>query len=119
MQDAQFWTLPRPEAATFLAAALGLVKLLAAMLQPYMPGTAATVLRMLGGPSEWLSLGDSFEADAKRLQGAVPAGHALGKPELLFSVIAADKVAELQGRFAGTQADAAATAASTATVRAP
>eukprot|EP00892_Ulva_mutabilis_P010326 jgi/Ulvmu1/7666/UM038_0095.1 len=119
LQDTQFWTLPKAEAATMIAAALGLVKVLAAMLQPYMPGTAATVLRMLCGPREWLSLGEPFDADVQRLQAAVPPGHALGKPELLFSVIPDEVVQDLQGRFAGTQADAAASAVSSATAAAP
>lgn len=88
------------------------------MLQPYMPSTADAVLRMLNGPRSWLSLGSTFEADVQHLHRAVPSGHALGKPELLFAVIADEAVQDLQGRFAGTQAEAAASAASTATATA-
>jgi hypothetical protein len=42
------------------------------------------------------------------LQAAVPGGHALGKPVLLFDDISDETVAELQARFSGSQADSSA-----------
>lgn len=110
LQDSQFWTLPKEQAAVVISAALGLVKLLAAMLQPYMPATARAMHGMLNAPPEWGSLGEGFVRDAARLQAALPGGHKLAKPVLLFSEISGETVEELQTRFAGAQADTAAAA---------
>jgi methionyl-tRNA synthetase len=104
MQDTEFWVMLKkdPENAnTVVAAALGLVKVLAAMVQPYMPATTRLMLGMLNGPWEWVSLGESFEKDVTSLQTALPVGHKLGKPTLLFTKIEESMVADLQARFSG------------------
>ena len=112
LQDTQFWLMLKkaPEdAGTVVATALGLVKVLAALLQPYMPATTRAILRMLNGPWEWTALGEAFVRDSGTLERACPEGHALGAPELLFTKIEDATVAELQARFSGDQAaDAAA-----------
>jgi methionyl-tRNA synthetase len=107
VQDTKFWVMVKenPEdAGTVVAAALGLVKVLAAMVQPYMPATTRLMLEMLNGPWEWTSLAESFERDIGNLQDALPVGHQLGKPSLLFTKIEEDTVANLQTRFSGQQA---------------
>jgi methionyl-tRNA synthetase len=68
VQDSQFWKLPKEEAATVVAAALGLVKVLAAMLQPFLPTTARAMDAMLNAPPAWATLGESFATDAAALQ---------------------------------------------------
>jgi hypothetical protein len=110
VQDSQFWTLPKEQSATVIAAALGLVKLLAAMLAPYMPATASAIHGMLQAGPEWGTLGQHFMDDAAQLHNAVPAGHKLAKPALLFSEISEDTVAQLQRQFSGSQAAQTATA---------
>lgn len=110
-QDSQFWTLPKEQSATVITAALGLVKVLAAMLAPYMPSTTRAMHGMLNAPPEWGLLGQAFLDDAGHLQKAVPPGHKVAKPVLLFSEISEDAVAQLQLQFSGTQAAQAATAA--------
>ena len=95
--------MPEAERDAVVAAALGLVKVLAALLQPYMPSTSRAILAMLQGPWEWTSLGDEFARDCRSLECALPAGHKLGKPQLLFTEIKEETVAALQAQFAGQQ----------------
>ena len=103
LQDTEFWRMPAAERDAVMAAALGLVKVLAALLQPYMPSTSRGILAMLNGPWEWTGLGDSFAKDCRALEEALPAGHAMGQPQLLFTEIKEETVAELQARFGGQQ----------------
>ena len=103
LQDTQFWTLPAAERDTVVAAALGLVKILAALLQPYMPSTSRAILGMLRGPWEWTQLRETFAKDCRALEFAVPGGHALGAPVLLFTEIKGEVVEALQTRFSGQQ----------------
>jgi methionyl-tRNA synthetase len=105
VQDAEFWKMPAGERDAVIAAALGLVKVLTALLQPYMPSTSRAILAMLNGPWEWTGLCEQFARDSGALQDALPAGHKLGKPALLFHEIREEAVAALQERFSGQQAE--------------
>lgn len=61
-------------AATVVAAAVGLVRLLAALLHPYMPSLAAKILAQLNLPDSALQLSDELIAAAAQPDTIMPAG---------------------------------------------
>lgn len=89
--DAEPWKsvkADRAAAASTIASCLRVVRALAIYAEPFIPATAGkiwNILRLDGTPS-----GAGWESAAR---GAVPAGHALGKPEILFTKIE-DRVIE-------------------------
>jgi methionyl-tRNA synthetase len=82
-----------------VAAGVGVVRLLAALMQPYMPATSAKVLAMLGLPPSAAELREELVAGVARPQGLVAAGAALAPVELLFRTISDDTIAELRARW--------------------
>ncbi|OHD73756.1 MAG: methionine--tRNA ligase, partial [Spirochaetes bacterium RBG_13_68_11] len=103
-QDGEPWkgVKERPEAtADLIGNLVYLVRDLAVLVSPFLPGTADRIARMLGVDRlSWADLG--------RLEGI----DAIGRPELLFSRLEDPQVAVLRERFSGTQKDRdAATAA--------
>jgi methionyl-tRNA synthetase len=111
-QDGEPWkgVKDSPEATASLIWNLTyLVRDLAVLVSPYLPGTAKRVAAMLGVESlAWTDLG--------RLSGLGKAGRA----ELLFKRLEDKEVAELRDRFSGTQKErAAAEAAGAAAVAGP
>eukprot|EP00884_Botryococcus_braunii_P016798 jgi/Botrbrau1/3801/Bobra.0183s0033.1 len=115
LQDLKPWDMikVKPEdAGSIIAGAVGLVALLAAVAEPFMPSITRKVAEQLALPKEELVLSDAFVAAAKAdLTSLLPAGHKLGKPAHLFRTI--DKAEEdaLRARYSGTQADRLAGAA--------
>ena len=84
VDETQPWILGRsdetkPRLATVLYNLLETVRISAALLAPFLPETAEKIFRQLDLPaSDWESL-TSF--------GAIPEGHKIGKPEILFARI--------------------------------
>ncbi|KAK9807550.1 hypothetical protein WJX72_002305 [[Myrmecia] bisecta] len=118
IQDTQPWVVIKsdPEACgTLLAACVGLVALLAALVEPYMPSVTSKVLQQLALPASAIQLSDSFLARSRSLHTLVPAGHQIGKPEVLFRNIDDAEVASLRSRYAGSQSDRASAAAAPTT----
>lgn len=98
-----------------LALGIGIVRLLAALISPYMPTLTAKILEQLQLPPSAAMLTDELAAAATNLQTLVPAGHAIGKPAPLISEIKDEVIEALRGRFGGNQAaDAEAAAAAAA-----
>lgn len=81
--------------ATILAVALNLAYLLSALLDPFIPTTAADIRRMLNAPVRCIP--GRFEVDLLR------EGHALGLPFHLFSKIEEARLRELRAKFVGKQ----------------
>lgn len=79
-----------------LGLALNLSLLLASLVAPYMPATAAAIARQLDTPLRPIPDG-AFDAEALR------PGHRLGKAEYLFTRIDEKKVTEWRDMFGGTQ----------------
>lgn len=80
---------------TVIGLALNLVYLLASISSPYMPSTATGILEQLNAPM--LSIPDKWNPEA--LKG----GHKIGKPAYLFTNIPAEKEAEWQIAYGGSQ----------------
>ncbi|KAK9825825.1 hypothetical protein WJX81_000084 [Elliptochloris bilobata] len=133
IQDYKPWVVLKEDAAecgALLSGCAGLVVLLAALLEPFMPSITTCLLEQLALPRAAIALSDAFlapflqhaatlaPADSRHrddpaglLADLVPAGHAIGAPKLLFREIGKDEAEALRARFAGTQADRASAAA--------
>jgi methionyl-tRNA synthetase len=100
-QDGEPWKglKEHPEAtANLIRNLVYLVRDLAVLVSPFLPGTADRIARMLGVDRlSWPDLG--------RLEGI----GAIGRPELLFARLEDPQVAVLRERFSGTQKERGAT----------
>jgi len=109
LQDTKPWLLIKedPEqCGSVVAAAVGLVRLLAALVAPYMPVFALEVAQQLSVPASYLMLSDELVAGCVRPSDlAPPAGHAIGTAGPLIAAISDETVANLRARFGGSQAE--------------
>ncbi|KAK1308495.1 putative methionine--tRNA ligase [Acorus calamus] len=111
LQESEFWDLYKKDQAScsvVMKTAAGLVSLLAALLEPFMPSLSIEVLKQLNIPPEMqLSLchekGDIDRAG--RPWDILPAGHKIGKPEPLFKQLKDEEIEFFREKFAGSQAD--------------
>jgi methionyl-tRNA synthetase len=109
-QESQPWVALKQDKAkcdTILACCVGLVKVLAILLAPYMPTVAAKLTAQLGSPAD-MQLSDELVMRTAAPQSLLPAGHRLGTSEPMFRNIPDDEVEELRARFSGSQATDAA-----------
>ncbi|KAL2455536.1 putative methionine--tRNA ligase [Abeliophyllum distichum] len=111
LQESQFWKLykeDRPSCSVVMKTSVGLVYLLACLLEPFMPSFSLEVLKQLNLPLETqISLSDE-KGDverAKRLWEIIPAGHKIGTPAPLFRELKDEEVEFFRLKFAGSQAD--------------
>jgi methionyl-tRNA synthetase len=81
---------------TIIGLALNLAYLLASLSSPFMPSTAASIVKQLNAPL--LSIPDKWSSDA--LKG----GHKIGKAASLFQKIDDKKEKEWREKYGGTQA---------------
>ncbi|BFG15406.1 hypothetical protein CerSpe_016800 [Prunus speciosa] len=111
LQESQFWKLykeDQPRCAVVMRTSVGLVHLLACLLEPFMPSFSLEVFKQLDLPPEThISLYDDKGdiARARRPWEIVPIGHKIGKPEPLFKELKDEEVESLRKKFAGSQAD--------------
>ncbi|XP_007204253.2 probable methionine--tRNA ligase [Prunus persica] len=111
LQESQFWKLykeDQPRCAFVIRTSVGLVHLLACLLEPFMPSFSLEVFKQLNLPPEkHISLcDDKGDIDrARRPWEIVPVGHKIGKPEPLFKELKDEEVESLRKKFAGSQAD--------------
>ncbi|KAF6255958.1 tRNA synthetases class I (M)-domain-containing protein [Scenedesmus sp. NREL 46B-D3] len=101
-------------AATLVAAGVGVVRLLAALISPYMPTLTAKILEQLALPPSAAALTDELAAAAAKPQALIPGGHQIGKPAPLITEIKDEVVEGLRARFGGNQTEDAAAAAAAA-----
>ena len=87
------------------------MRLLAALVFPYMPSLTAKILQQLNLPPSAADLTDELVAGAAYPETLVPAGHTIGTPSPLITEIKDDVIEQLRERFGGSQADRAAAAA--------
>ncbi len=85
-------------AAVGVRTGLNLAAVFAIIAQPIMPDTASKVLDALGVPDGNRAWPDWQD---KTLLDALPRGHAITPPEVLFAKVEDDKVAEWRERFGG------------------
>ncbi|WJZ87791.1 hypothetical protein VitviT2T_007143 [Vitis vinifera] len=111
LQESQFWKLykeDQPSCSIVVKTSLGLVHLLACLLEPFMPSFSLEVLKQLNMPPETSFLLCDEKGDierAKRPWEIVPAGHRIGTPEPLFKELKDEDVEFFREKFAGSQAD--------------
>ncbi|GFP80849.1 probable methionine--tRNA ligase [Phtheirospermum japonicum] len=113
LQESKFWKLykeDRPLCSVVIKTSVGLVYLLACLLEPFMPSFSLKVLKQLNMPIETqISLSDE-KGDIERAKTPwkiIPAGHKIGTPAPLFTELKNEEVESLSLRFAGKQADRA------------
>ncbi|OAY79518.1 putative methionine--tRNA ligase [Ananas comosus] len=111
LQESQFWRLYKKDpssCAIVMKTSVGLVYLLACLLEPFMPSFSSEVLGQLNlSPEVHLSFNDE-KGDvekAKRPWDLLPSGHKIGKPEPLFKELKDEEVEFFRQKFAGSQAD--------------
>jgi methionyl-tRNA synthetase len=91
-------------AGTHLAAALGVVRLLAALFAPFTPSVSGLYLQYLGLDHAAALLTDELLVAIDSPQTLLPPRHVLGRnPRAVFSRIETTQVEALRARFAGTQ----------------
>ncbi|KAJ3673139.1 hypothetical protein LUZ60_006513 [Juncus effusus] len=111
LQASQFWRLfkeDKDSCAIVVKTSVGLVYLLACLLEPFMPSFTDEVLKQLNLSREKdLSLSDEKGnvEKAKKPWELMPAGHKIGKPEPLFKELKDEDVELFRQRFSGSQAD--------------
>uniref|UniRef100_A0A0D9XJE6 methionine--tRNA ligase n=1 Tax=Leersia perrieri TaxID=77586 RepID=A0A0D9XJE6_9ORYZ len=108
LQESQFWKLYKQDpssCATVIKTSIGLVYLLACLLEPFMPTFSKEQLNLC--PEEHLSFCDEKGEieKAKRPWDLIPSGHRIGKPAPLFKGLENDTVNDLRDKFAGSQAE--------------
>eukprot|EP00741_Cyanophora_paradoxa_P012558 tig00020614_g12135.t1 len=105
MQELKPWVLVKenmPRAQTVVALCTNVVRLLAVLLEPYMPAFSRNVFTQLGLPE--LAGSEELRLDPGAPLGSyLAAGHRIGKPSPLFRAIGEDEVKALRSRFAGKQ----------------
>lgn len=111
LQESQFWKLykeDQPACSIIMRTSVGLVSLLACLLEPFMPSFSLEVFKQLNLPSEtYVSLcDDKGDIDrAKRPWEIIPTGHKIGVPEPLFKELKDEEVEFFRNKFAGSQAE--------------
>ncbi|XP_022846941.1 probable methionine--tRNA ligase [Olea europaea var. sylvestris] len=109
LQESQFWKLykgDRASCSVIMKTSVGLVYLLACLLEPFMPSFYRGVLAQLNLPLDLqVSLSDGDVERAKRPWEILPAGHKIGNPAPLFKEMKREEVGLFREKFAGSQAD--------------
>lgn len=94
--DGRLLTEEPARCATLISVAVSHIHLMAGLLSPYMPGTSEKILSQLG-LEEKPSIPETWTFDS------IPAGHKLGTPAVLFSVIPAAKLDEWRDAYGGEE----------------
>ncbi|KAB2067292.1 hypothetical protein ERO13_A09G206100v2 [Gossypium hirsutum] len=111
LQESQFWKLykeDQPSCSIVMRTAVGLVHILACLLEPFIPSFSVEVFKQLNLPPQaQISLCDEKgDIDrASRPWEIIPAGHKIGDPKPLFEELKTERVEELRQQYAGSQAD--------------
>ncbi|CAA7393341.1 unnamed protein product [Spirodela intermedia] len=111
LQDSQFWKLYKEDpssCAIVMKTSVGIVYLLATLLEPFMPSFSIEVLKQLNlYPDAQLSLCDEkgFINRAKSPWDLILSGHKIGTPRPLFKELKDEDIEFFRQKFAGCQAD--------------
>ncbi|GJN20536.1 hypothetical protein PR202_gb07927 [Eleusine coracana subsp. coracana] len=109
LQNTKFWKLYKQDPAScaiVMKTSVGVVHLLACLLEPFMPSFSKEVLQELNFcPVEHLSFSDEKgdRDKAGRPWDLIPSGHKIGRPAPLFKGLANDAVQSFREKFAGKQ----------------
>ncbi|KMZ68773.1 Methionine--tRNA ligase [Zostera marina] len=113
LQESQFWKLYKEDptsCSVVIKTSAGIVYILAALLEPFMPSFSAEVTKQLN-----LSPGAKFSLInekgelilGKQPWNILPCGHKIGTPEPLFKELKDEEIEFFREKFAGSQADRA------------
>ncbi|XP_071695810.1 methionine--tRNA ligase, cytoplasmic-like [Rutidosis leptorrhynchoides] len=108
LQESQFWKLYRedlPSCSIVMRTSVGLVYLLASLLEPFMPSFSIELLKQLNLPQLSLSDDEGNVAKTKSPWELTPIGHNIGTPVPLFEILEDDEINNFRNKFAGSQAD--------------
>ncbi|CAA0809842.1 Probable methionine--tRNA ligase [Striga hermonthica] len=108
LQRCQFWKLykeDKPSCSIVMRTAVGLVHILACLLEPFIPSFSAEVFKQLNMPRAHISLSDGNVAWARRPWEIVPAGHKIGDPKPLFEELKSERVVALREKYSASQTD--------------
>lgn len=106
LQESKFWKLykeERPRCSIIVKTAVGLVYLLACLLEPFMPSFSAEVMKQLDLPPSEISLPDVDKEMGIKLWEIVPPGHKIGEPKPLFVELTDKEVEVYKMKFGGVQ----------------
>lgn len=106
LQESKFWRLykeERPRCSIIVKTAVGLVYLLACLLEPFMPSFSAEVMKQLDLPPSEISLPDVDKEMGIKLWEIVPPGHKIGEPKPLFVELTDKEVEVYKMKFGGVQ----------------
>ncbi|XP_071695811.1 probable methionine--tRNA ligase [Rutidosis leptorrhynchoides] len=111
LQESQPWKLYKEDLSScsiVMRTSVGLVYLLACLLEPFMPSFSIEAIEQLNFPFQ-LSLSDDKGdvAKAKSPWEFIPVGHKIGTPVRLFQALTNEEVEFFRNKFAGSQADRA------------
>ena len=109
-QEKEPWVLikdesTRPVCARVIAACIGLVRVLACLIQPYMPTTSARILTQMKLPATAYAIDEQLVLGARYPSRLYPLGTAIDKPEVLFEAIPEDRIKEMKAKFSGAPED--------------
>lgn len=113
LQESQFWKLyneDRGSCSSVTRTSVGLVYILACLLEPFMPSFSLEVLKQLNLPTETKFSLSEENGDLERARKPweiLPAGHRIGMPSPLFKELKDEDVRFFREKFAGSQADRA------------
>lgn len=108
IQDSQPWVIVKTDKARcagLVSAAVGVVMLLAALLNPYMPSLSRKLLNQMALPEDALLLTDEVIEASSSPHSLVPPGHVIGTPAPLVTMISDETIEGLRARFGGSQAE--------------
>ena len=92
------------QAAVGVRTGLNLVVLFGVLAQPIIPDAAAKILEAMNIPPQfrtWDFRGENWEDSVKAVLDAVPRGHDISAPDVLFAKIEDDQVEAWKTRFGG------------------
>ncbi|EFJ27840.1 hypothetical protein SELMODRAFT_171855 [Selaginella moellendorffii] len=110
LQESEFWRLykeDRPSCNIVVRTAIGLVKILATILEPFMPSFSKKVASQLGLDLSDLSLIDADVEAFRTPWVLLRDGHVIGQPDTIFFEMSDEEVQAYRKRFAGSQAERA------------
>ncbi|KAG8159600.1 hypothetical protein KVR01_010237 [Diaporthe batatas] len=87
----------KEERAAYFTVCVNIIRLLAAILQPFLPDTAESITRQLGvEPEPVLSIPDTFDSDC------IQKGHRLGEAQSLFPKFDAKRAEDWKAQYGGS-----------------
>ena len=108
IQDSQPWVVvktDRARCAGLVSAAVGVARLLAALLSPYMPSLARKLLDQMALSDDALLITDALIESSSLPHTLIPSGHQIGTPAPLVTMISDETIEGLRARFGGSQAE--------------